>query len=64
MTVRQALKITRATSVGDLIYAPDNDSRRPLMAIGVRPGYKYSWSQFKKAFRITKKYYERKIKAR
>lgn len=61
MKQRQALKITKATRISDLVYAPDNDPKRPLMAIGVRPGYKYSWNQFKKAFRITKKYYERKI---
>ena len=61
MKQRQALKITKETRISDLVYAPDTDSKKPLMAIGVRKGYKYSWIQFKKAFRITKKYYERII---
>ena len=60
MKIRQAFKITNATKITDLRYLNYTPLKYPLIAVGVREGYKYSWMQFKRAFRLVERYYSRK----
>ena len=55
MNQRIARKITKSTCLSDLRFVPGT-----VIMIGVRKGYRYSWRQFLKAYRITQRYYYRK----
>ena len=57
MNQRIARKITKATYLSDLRFVPGT-----VIMIGVREGYRYSWRQFLKAYRITQRYYSRKYR--
>lgn len=62
MKLRQALKITNNTKITDLKYANDSQIplKFPLVAIGVKDGYRYSWRQFKEAYRVVTRYFSRR----
>lgn len=64
MTTRQARKIAKAITVSDLVFTHDYGPQMPLVVIGVRPSCRYTYQQFKKAYKVTRRYYARKYKTK